>query len=58
MNIVIDDIETQWQKWQDENPLYKIPNIDTNELKNIVVKDLSFVSAMNVKEYTLYQKWC
>ena len=56
--IVIDDIEKQWQKWQDENPLDKIPNIDTDELKNIVVKDLSFVSAMNVKEYTLYQKWC
>ena len=58
MAVIIDDIETQWQKWQDENPLDKIPNIDTDELKNIVVKDLSFVSAMDVKEYTLYQKWC
>ena len=58
MTVIIDDIEKQWQKWQDENPLDKIPNIDTDELKNIVVKDLSFVSAMDVKEYTLYQKWC
>ena len=58
MTVIIDDIEKQWQKWQDENPLDKIPNIDTDELKNIVVKDLTFVSAMNVKEYTLYQKWC
>ena len=58
MAVIIEDIETQWQKWQDENPLDKIPNIDTDELKNIVVKDLSFVSAMDVKEYTLYQKWC
>ena len=58
MTVIIDDIEKQWQKWQDENPLDKIPNIDTDELKNIVIKDLTFVSAMNVKEYTLYQKWC
>jgi hypothetical protein len=53
-----DDIETQWQKWQDNTPLDKIPNIDTDKLKDIVIKDLSFVSAMDVKEYTLYQKWC
>jgi len=53
-----DDIETQWQKWQDNTPLDKIPDIDTDKLKDIVIKDLSFVSAMDVKEYTLYQKWC
>jgi hypothetical protein len=53
-----DDIETQWQKWQDATPLDKIPNIDTDKLKDIVIKDLSFVSVMDVKEYTLYQKWC
>lgn len=53
-----DDIETQWQKWQDATPLDKIPEIDTDKLKDIVIKDLSFVSAMDVKEYTLYQKWC
>ena len=53
-----DNIETQWQKWQDATPLDKIPNIDTDKLKDIVIKDLSFVSAMDVKEYTLYQKWC
>jgi hypothetical protein len=53
-----DDVETQWQKWQEATPLDKIPNIDTDKLKDIVIKDLSFVSAMDVKEYTLYQKWC
>ena len=58
MAVIIDDIETQWQKWQDQNPLDKIPNIDTDKLRDTVVKDLTFVSAMNVKEYTLYQKWC
>jgi len=51
-------IENQWKEWQDTNPLDKIPDIDTDKLKDIVIKDLSFVSAMNVKEYTLYQKWC
>jgi hypothetical protein len=53
-----DDIETQWQKWQDATPLDKIPNVNTDKLRDIVIKDLSFVSAMDVKEYTLYQKWC
>ena len=27
-------------------------------MKEAVVKDLSYVSSMDVKEYTLYQKWC
>jgi hypothetical protein len=54
-----DDIETQWQEMaRGSTPLDKIPNIDTDKLKDIVIKDLSFVSAMDVKEYTLYQKWC
>lgn len=51
-------IENQWKEWQDTNPLDKIPNIDTDKLRDAVIKDLSFVSVMNVKEYTLYQKWC
>ena len=50
MAVMIDDIETQWQKWQDQNPLDKIPNIDTDKLRDTVVKDLTFVSVMNVKE--------
>ena len=51
-------IDDQWQSWQDNNPLDKIPDIDTEELKQALIKDLSYVSAMDVKEYTLYQKWC
>jgi len=51
-------IDDQWQAWSDENPLDKIPNIDTDVLKEALIKDLSYVSAMDVKEYTLYQKWC
>ena len=51
-------IDDQWQSWQEHNPLDKIPDIDTETLKEAVIKDLSYVSKMDVKEYTLYQKWC
>jgi len=52
-----DDVETQWQKWQEQTPL---PALDFNEdeLREQVIKDLQYVSQMDVKEYTLYQKWC
>jgi hypothetical protein len=53
-----DDVETQWKKWSAENPVDDIPFIDEQELKQTVIKDLTYVSQMDVKEYTLYQKWC
>ena len=49
-------IEEQWQWWQDNNQ--RIDDVNTDELRQRIIDDLSFVSAMNVKEYTLYQKWC
>jgi len=51
-------IDDQWNAWSEENPVDKMPDINTDELKEALIKDLSFVSAMDVKEYTLYQKWC
>ena len=51
-------IDDQWQAWSAENPVDKMVDVDTEKLKEALIKDLSFVSAMNVKEYTLYQKWC
>ena len=51
-------IDQQWESWQEHNPLDKIEAPDTETLKEAVVKDLSYVSSMDVKEYTLYQKWC
>jgi len=51
-------IDDQWNAWSEENPLDKIVAPDTETLKEAVTKDLSYVSAMDVKEYTLYQKWC
>ena len=53
-----DDIEAQWQKWLLANPIENLPTIDEQELKAQTIKDLSYVSKMDVKEYTLYQKWC
>ena len=51
-------IDEQWQSWQDHNPIDKMEAVDTDTLKEALIKDLSFVSKMDVKEYTLYQKWC
>jgi hypothetical protein len=51
-------IDDQWQAWLAANPVEKMVDIDTDKLKEALIKDLSFVSAMDVKEYTLYQKWC
>jgi hypothetical protein len=55
---MIDDIETQWKKWQDENPASSFMDINDGELKERTIRDLTYVSQMDVKEYTLYQKWC
>jgi hypothetical protein len=51
-----DDVETQWKKWLDSGQEYK--QIDTDQLRERVIKELTYVSQMDVKEYTLYQKWC
>ena len=51
-----DDVETQWNKWSAQ---HIEPPILTDEcLRDKIIKDLTFVSGMDVKEYTLYQKWC
>ena len=55
---VIDDVETQWTKWLGENPEDSFGDIDEQELRDRVISELTYVSQMDVKEYTLYQKWC
>ena len=52
------DVEEQWKQWQDENPPSSFVNIDEGYLKEKTINDLTYVSQMDVKEYTLYQKWC
>ena len=51
-----DDVETQWQKWSESNTDFLDVNMD--ELRERTIKELTYVSAMDVKEYTLFQKWC
>jgi len=54
----IKPVEEQWQEWQEKNPVSSFKPIDEVLLKETVTKNLDYVSSMDVKEYTLYQKWC
>jgi hypothetical protein len=54
----IPSVEEQWRLWQVENEPERFKHIDTEGLKSALVTDLSKASAMDVREYTLYQKWC
>jgi hypothetical protein len=51
-------VDSQWAKWQEENPVSTFDHIDTQELKEKLIEDLTYASKMDVREYTLYQKWC
>lgn len=53
-----DDVETQWNKWLEFNPLGSYDHVDEENLKHKTIEELTYVSQMDVKEYTLYQKWC
>ena len=54
----IDDIETQWANWLEANPPESYEDVNEEELRERTIRELSYVSQMDVKEYTLYQKWC
>jgi hypothetical protein len=51
-------IEEQWETWKDQNDPSNFKHIDTEKLKQDLIEDLSRKSTMDVREYTLYQKWC
>jgi hypothetical protein len=53
----IEFVEKQWKDYQDKNPVIN-QSIDTEQLKSVLVDDLTYASQMDVREYTLYQKWC
>ena len=53
-----DDVEEQWKNWQEDNPAETLVDIDEDYLKEKILRELTYVSQMDVKEYTLYQKWC
>ena len=51
-------VQKQWEEWSDKNPKSSFVHVDTDELKKVLIEDLTYASNMDVKEYTLYQKWC
>lgn len=53
-----DSVKKQWAEWSAENPKESFEHIDEAELKATLISDLTYASSMDVKEYTLYQKWC
>lgn len=54
----IEYVDKQWQAWQEKNPVDKFEHIDEEHMKKVLIKDLTYASKMDVREYTLYQKWC
>ena len=54
----IEYVEKQWQDWQEKNPAEKFEHIDEEYMKKVLIEDLTYASQMDVREYTLYQKWC
>jgi hypothetical protein len=53
-----DDVETQWTKWLEYNPPESYIHVNEETLRNKTIEELKYVSQMDVKEYTLFQKWC
>lgn len=53
-----DDIKDQWYEWEKNNPPESFKHIDETELRSKIIDELTYVSQMDVKEYTLFQKWC
>jgi hypothetical protein len=54
----IEFVEKQWNEWQEKNPANSFEHIDEENMKKVLVEDLTYASQMDVREYTLYQKWC
>jgi len=58
MATVVPSVDEQRKKWQEDNPPSSFEHIDETLLKETLIKDLTYASQMDVREYTLYQKWC
>jgi hypothetical protein len=53
----IPSVDEQWRLWQIQNEPERFTHIDTDEVKEKLITDLTYASKMDVREYTLYQKW-
>ena len=54
----IDYVDSQWDVWSRTNDASRFEHIDTELLKETLIQNLTYASKMDVREYTLYQKWC
>ena len=54
----IDYVDAQWDVWSRTNDASRFEHIDTELLKETLIQNLTYASKMDVREYTLYQKWC
>ena len=54
----IPSVDEQWDQWQLLNDPTRFEHIDTEKLKQSLTEELTYASQMDVREYTLYQKWC
>jgi hypothetical protein len=54
----IEFVDKQWNEWQENNPADSFEHIDEEHMKKVLIEDLTYASQMDVREYTLYQKWC
>jgi len=43
----IDYVDAQWEKWQVLNDPERFEHIDTEQLKEILIKDLTYASQMD-----------
>jgi hypothetical protein len=54
----VEYVDKQWLEWQEKNSPEHFDHVDEEQLKKILTQDLTYASQMDVREYTLYQKWC
>ena len=54
----VEYVDKQWSEWQEKNSPEHFDHIDEEHLKQTLTEDLTYASKMDVREYTLYQKWC
>ena len=52
----VEFVDKQWKEWQEVNQLPET-TITEDVVREKLIKDLTYASQMDVREYTLYQKW-
>ena len=55
---LIPTVDEQWDRWQILNDSSRFIDINTDVLKETLIRELTYASQMDVREYTLFQKWC